>query len=59
MAGPARGRRSGQTVIEYLLVMVSLLFVFSMMYKALNYALAGQFSRGGQVILRVYEASPY
>jgi hypothetical protein len=59
MVRRGRGRRGGQTVIEYLLVMVSLLFVFSMMYKALNYALGGQFKRGGQVILRVYEVSPY
>lgn len=51
------GRRGGQTAIEYLLVTVSLLFVFVMMYKALQYSVANQFKRGGMVIMRVYVES--
>jgi hypothetical protein len=50
--------RRGQTAIEYLLVTVSLLFVFVMMYKALQYALRNQFQRGGLVIVRMYTESP-
>lgn len=52
-----RGRR-GQVVIEYLLVSVSLLFVFTMMYKALQFSISNQFKRGGLVILRVYVEEP-
>lgn len=51
-------RRSGQTAIEYLLVTVSLLFVFVMMHSALQYAVANQFKRGGMVIMRVYIENP-
>lgn len=50
--------RRGQTAIEYLLVTVSLLFVFVMMYKALQYALRNQFTRGGLVIVRMYTETP-
>ncbi|OGR51407.1 MAG: hypothetical protein A2049_07430 [Elusimicrobia bacterium GWA2_62_23] len=53
-----RGRR-GQTAVEYLLVTASLLFVFVMMYKALQYALANQFKRGGLVIIRMYKEDPW
>jgi uncharacterized protein (UPF0333 family) len=55
----ARGKRKGQTTIEYLLVTVSLLVVFVVMYKALAYALANQFKRGGIVIIRMYTESPH
>lgn len=51
--------RRGQTTIEYLLVMVSLLFVFVIMYRALSYALANQFRRGGVVIMRMYKEDPW
>jgi len=51
--------RKGQTAIEYLLVTVSLLFIFVMMYKALQYALSNQFKRGGMVIIRMYKESPW
>ncbi len=54
-----RRRRKGQTAIEYLLVMVSLLFVFVIMFKALQYALGNQFRRGGMVIVRMYKADPW
>lgn len=47
-------KRRGQTAIEYILVTVSLLFVFTTMYKALQYSIANQFERGGRVIMRVY-----
>jgi hypothetical protein len=49
-----RGRK-GQTAIEYLLVTVSLLFVFVLMFKALQYALANQFKSGGMVIIKMYK----
>ncbi|OGS12536.1 MAG: hypothetical protein A2234_03585 [Elusimicrobia bacterium RIFOXYA2_FULL_58_8] len=52
-------RRCGQTAIEYLLVTASLLFVFVMMYRALQFSIANQFKRGGMVIMRVYVESPY
>lgn len=51
--------RKGQTAIEYLLVTVSLLFVFVMMFKALQYALANQFKRGGLVIIKMYKEDPW
>ena len=53
-----RGRK-GQTAIEYLLVTVSLLFVFVLMFKALQYALSNQFKRGGIVIIKMYKESPW
>lgn len=52
-------RRGGQTAVEYLLVTVSLLFVFVMLYKALQYSLANQFKRGGLVIIKMYKADPW
>ncbi|HBA59542.1 MAG TPA: hypothetical protein DCZ92_01705 [Elusimicrobia bacterium] len=58
LPGVKAGRR-GQTAIEYLLVTVSLLFVFVMMYKALQYAVSNQFKRGGMVIMKVYQESPF
>ena len=61
-AARASGRfpgRRGQTVVEYLLVMVSLLIVFVVMFKALQYALGNQFKRGGMVIVRMYKADPW
>lgn len=51
-------RRGGQTAIEYLLVTISLLFVFVVMFKALQYALSNQFKRGGMVIIRMYSETP-
>ena len=54
-----RSKRSGQTAVEYLLVTISLLFVFVMMYKALQYSLSNQFKRGGLVIIRMYKADPW
>lgn len=47
-------KRRGQTAVEYMLVTVSLLFVFTTMYKALQYSVANQFERGGKVIMKVY-----
>jgi len=54
VCGSKKKKRLGQTAIEYLLVTVSLLFVFTTMYKALQYAVANQFKRGGSVIMKVY-----
>ncbi|HNW43476.1 MAG TPA: hypothetical protein PKI19_03165 [Elusimicrobiales bacterium] len=51
-------RRYGQTAIEYLLVTASLLFVFVMMYRALQFSVANQFKRGGMVIMKVYVEDP-
>ena len=51
--------RKGQTTVEYLLVTVSLVFVFVMMYKALQYSLANQFKRGGMVVIRMYKEDPW
>lgn len=51
--------RRGQTAIEYLLVTVSLLFIFVIMYRALSYALANQFKRGGIVIVKMYKETPW
>lgn len=55
----AARKRSGQTAVEYLLVTVSLLMVFVMMYKALQYALSNQFKRGGLVIVKMYKEDPW
>ncbi len=55
----SRFTRRGQTAIEYLLVTVSLLFVFVVMYKALQYSLSNQFKRGGMVIIRMYTETPW
>ena len=38
----AAKQRLGQTAVEYILVTVSLLFVFTTMYKALQYAVSKQ-----------------
>lgn len=47
-------KRLGQTAVEYILVTVSLLFVFTTMYKSLQYAVAKQFENGGKIIMKVY-----
>ena len=47
-------KRPGQTAVEYILVTVSLLFVFTTMYKALQYAVSKQFENGGKVIMQAY-----
>ena len=54
-----RVRRKGQTAIEYLLVTISLLFVFVVMFKALQYSLSNQFKRGGLVIIKIYKEDPW
>lgn len=59
MRGPGTGGKRGQTAIEYLLVTVCLLFAFVLMYKALQYSLAGQFGRGGFVITKMYKTDPW
>jgi len=56
---PFRARRKGQTAIEYLLVTVSLLFVFVMMYRSLQWYLSNQFTRGGIIILQMYKEDPW
>lgn len=62
--GPAGRRerpagRRGQTTVEYLLALASLLFVFVVMYKALSYAVANHFRRGGIVIIKMYKEDPW
>ena len=52
-------RRRAQTAIEYLLVTVSLLTVFIMMYRSLQWYLSKQFTRGGIIILRMYKEDPW
>ena len=52
-------KRRGQTAIEYLLVTVSLLFVFVMMYRSLQWYLSGQFTKGGVIILKMYKEDPW
>jgi len=47
--------RRGQTAIEYLLVTVSMLFVFVLMYSVLQPALANYFKWGGMVIVTPYK----
>ena len=54
-----RTKRKGQTAIEYLLVTVSLLFVFVMMYRSLQWYLSGQFTKGGIIILKMYKEDPW
>jgi Flp pilus assembly pilin Flp len=56
---PFRRSRKGQTAIEYLLVTVSLLFVFVMMYRSLQWYLSDQFTRGGVIILQMYKEDPW
>ena len=51
--------RKGQTTVEYLLVTVSLLTVFVMMYRSLQWYLSKQFTNGGVIILRMYKEDPW
>jgi len=59
VSGLRQRRRRGQTAIEYLLVTVSLLFVFVMMYRSLQWYLSSQFTKGGVIILRMYKEDPW
>lgn len=52
-------RRRGQTAVEYLLVTVLLVIVFSMMYRSLQWYLSNQFTRGGVIILQMYKEDPW
>ncbi len=52
-------KRRGQTAIEYLLVTVSLLAVFVMLYQSLQWYLSSQFTRGGVMILQMYKEDPW
>ena len=56
---PVFSLRRGQTAIEYLLVTVSLLTVFIMLYRSLQWYLAKQFTSGGVIILRMYKEDPW
>jgi uncharacterized protein (UPF0333 family) len=51
--------RKGQTAIEYSLIMLALLVVFSMMYRSLQWYLSKEFKTGGIVILRMYKEDPW
>ena len=50
--------RRGQTAIEYVLVMLALLVVFTMLYSSLQWYLAREFKAGGIIILRMYKETP-
>ncbi|MFA6433176.1 MAG: hypothetical protein WCW52_00625 [Elusimicrobiales bacterium] len=54
-----RRRRGGQTAIEYLLVTVALLTVFTVLYRSLQWYLSRQFTTGGVMILRMYKEDPW
>ena len=54
-----RTLRKGQTAIEYSLIMFALLFVFSMMYRSLQWYLSKEFESGGIVILKMYKEDPW
>ncbi|MBU4205221.1 hypothetical protein KKH26_03560 [Patescibacteria group bacterium] len=51
--------RRGQTAIEYSLIMLALLFVFSMMYRSLQWYLSNELKGGGTIILRMYKEDPW
>ena len=51
--------RKGQTAIEYSLIMLALLFLFSMMYRSLQWYLAKEFKAGGIIVLQMYKEDPW
>ncbi|MEA3306452.1 MAG: hypothetical protein U9Q34_01545 [Elusimicrobiota bacterium] len=51
--------RRGQTAIEYILIMLALFFVFSMMYRSLQWYLSKEFRAGGIIVLRMYKEDPW
>lgn len=51
-------KRKGQTVVEYILVTVSLLIIFVIMFRALQWACKDSFIKGAKVIVRTYVATP-
>lgn len=53
-----RMKRRGQTAIEYLLVTVSLLFVFVTLYRTLQWYLSREFRAGGVIVMRMYKQTP-
>ena len=53
-----RARRRGQTAIEYLLVTASLLFVFVVLYRTLQWYLSKQFRNGGVIVMKMYKQDP-
>ena len=50
--------RRAQTTIEYSLIMLARLFVFTAMYRSLQWYLAKEFRTGGIIILRMYKENP-
>ncbi|MBU2530200.1 MAG: hypothetical protein KKD35_04085 [Elusimicrobia bacterium] len=50
--------RKGQTAVEYSLIMLALLFVFTIMYTSLQWYLSKEFKSGGIIILRMYKETP-
>ncbi|MGC8866893.1 MAG: hypothetical protein ACP5IO_05610 [Elusimicrobiales bacterium] len=48
-------KRNAQTTVEYILITLVLVVVFVIMHKALQWAVARQFERGGVMILRMYK----
>jgi len=50
-------KRKGQTAVEYILVTVSLLIVFIIMFRALQWAVKDTFIKGAKVIVRTYVAT--
>lgn len=49
-----KGLRRGQALVEYLLMTVMLLFLFTGLYRVLQGQLKTLFSKAGQAILRAY-----
>ena len=60
--GPSYARglwRRGQTAVEYLLVTVTLTVAFATAFRVLQWYLAGEFKRGGVIILKMYHETPW
>jgi len=50
----SRGNRRGQALVEYLMMTLMLLALFTGLYKVLQSSLKDYFTKAGQVILMVY-----
>jgi hypothetical protein len=48
-------KRVAQTTVEYILITVVMVIVFVVMHKAMQWACAKEFEKGGDKILRMYK----
>jgi hypothetical protein len=48
-------KRKGQTTVEYILITVVMVIVFVVMHKAMQWACAKEFEKGGLKILHMYK----